>query len=448
MWGRRAALVFATTSNIINPTYAAAAQQQELSPAPRAREKIAGELETIRYAIASRQTALEQLRRNDPADSFFIPQILQEDRQKKDQKLAAFRQQEEQKLKDGQKAVERDYASELSRIEQAERQLAAERREIQDQRAALSRPSPEVGRIQGQIRSAEAQKAQLIDEQRIVIAELRAGHFCSKCMRSKFEIESSGQETFEQHLVKVGGTAVLGEDQIQARSAQYDQRITQAQSRVEALQTQLQTARRAHAQAVEAKRNQLGERERQLQQRAENLTGDRQRAADKRQGLLGAVEMLRASLPRRVQERDRELEAPILAREQEWERRQQEHRQRLSRATAELDERRQYETLLTEELRSLDDPTLREIYAERLADEDIQRQQRISRFVDTVLATVKHDPAQNQWMVRENVVELAMRELGLDATSQRLRREIEAEYRRALINRYRQVIECRAEVDC
>lgn len=97
---------------------------------------------------------------------------------------------------------------------------------------------------------AERQVAELVTEKQRVIADLRSGKFCSECGRSAYEIEKAGGETFEQHLVSVGGRAIMRPEQIQARSDSYDQKISQARQQLQQLQDSIANERTSHNKKV------------------------------------------------------------------------------------------------------------------------------------------------------------------------------------------------------
>lgn len=109
---------------------------------------------------------------------------------------------------------------------------------------------PQTADLEAQARAAAQRESSLAEEKRRVIADLRNGKFCSQCGRSAYEIEKSGTETFEQHLVSVSGYAVMRPEQIQARSDAYDQQIAQARSQAQQLQNSVSRTRSDHANAT------------------------------------------------------------------------------------------------------------------------------------------------------------------------------------------------------
>jgi hypothetical protein len=104
--------------------------------------------------------------------------------------------------------------------------------------------------LEAQARAAAPREAELINEKQVVLAQLHSGKFCSQCGRSAFEIEKSGSETFEQHLISVNGQAVMKPEKIQERSDDYDQKIQQARQQHQQIQANLAKARGDHATAV------------------------------------------------------------------------------------------------------------------------------------------------------------------------------------------------------
>ena len=85
------------------------------------------------------------------------------------------------------------------------------------------------------IEEAETETVALINEKAKVIDELKKGWFCSVCGNSKTEIESHG-ETFEGHLRDVNGKRVPAPpEKIAEKEREYDQKISNAQSKVNRL---------------------------------------------------------------------------------------------------------------------------------------------------------------------------------------------------------------------
>lgn len=67
----------------------------------------------------------------------------------------------------------------------------------------------------------------LIEEKKVALEEFREGWFCSKCKRSKSEIEKAEGISFEDHLKKVNGEPVPAtEEQINEKSAEFNQKIS------------------------------------------------------------------------------------------------------------------------------------------------------------------------------------------------------------------------------
>lgn len=95
-----------------------------------------------------------------------------------------------------------------------------------------------IRRLKQLVAQAEAQVRALMADKSRVLAELRAGYYCSQCHRSKTEIERGG-ESFMEHLVRVNGHIVPAPpSEIDAKAAEYDSRIANAEQAVEAARTQ------------------------------------------------------------------------------------------------------------------------------------------------------------------------------------------------------------------
>lgn len=94
------------------------------------------------------------------------------------------------------------------------------------------------------------------DQKERVMYELRSGYFCSLCSRSKSEIEKQDGITFEAHLVKVSGSAVMLPAKLKEREDGFDSRIETLEAQEMAAQAKLDAAWDRHRKDVESSRNQ------------------------------------------------------------------------------------------------------------------------------------------------------------------------------------------------
>jgi hypothetical protein len=79
--------------------------------------------------------------------------------------------------------------------------------------------------MQDALEVARTSLADLHSERDLVLQQLRQGLFCSKCMRSKIEIEMTGV-SFENHLSEVNGVRLSASPQeIEKKEREYSQRI-------------------------------------------------------------------------------------------------------------------------------------------------------------------------------------------------------------------------------
>ncbi len=84
----------------------------------------------------------------------------------------------------------------------------------------------ELDDIAKQVKAREAEIAKLSVEKDEAMEELRLGLFCSKCKRSKSEIERETGKSFYEHLQEVSGSPVpASQDVIDTRAAEYDAKI-------------------------------------------------------------------------------------------------------------------------------------------------------------------------------------------------------------------------------
>lgn len=73
-------------------------------------------------------------------------------------------------------------------------------------------------------------------EKKKALKEFQAGFFCSKCKRSKSEIERAEKKTFAEHLNNVKGVPVPAtSEQIKEKAEEYDQKIKDAEQKRETI---------------------------------------------------------------------------------------------------------------------------------------------------------------------------------------------------------------------
>lgn len=80
------------------------------------------------------------------------------------------------------------------------------------------------------VAQAEARVRETLAEKLRVLDEMRRGYYCSKCHRSKTEIEEQDHVDFMTHLREVNGQIVPApQSELDAKAAEYDARISAAQ---------------------------------------------------------------------------------------------------------------------------------------------------------------------------------------------------------------------------
>ena len=123
-----------------------------------------------------------------------------------------------------------------------------------------------------------AKTDELIAEKQKVVGQLRSGEFCSKCKRTKTEIEKGG-ESYGQHLGRVKGNSVPPSDEEIAKvAAKYDAEIN-GLIRQTTETRQLLTAAKQEAAQTERVRP---EQDRFIQQRIEAIEQERRQIAQAR----------------------------------------------------------------------------------------------------------------------------------------------------------------------
>ena len=83
----------------------------------------------------------------------------------------------------------------------------AAKEQMERDQQCMARSATEMAEAKKAIAESAAQFKSIEEEESRVLAELAGGYFCSRCKRSKSEIEKGG-ETFEQHLQNVNGDPV------------------------------------------------------------------------------------------------------------------------------------------------------------------------------------------------------------------------------------------------
>jgi hypothetical protein len=122
-------------------------------------------------------------------------------------------------------------------VAQQSRQMAAD--VVQAQRTISGRIRKHHQRIvelDEQLRTLPQKLIELTSEKVRVLAELKAGYYCSKCRRSKTEIERAGREGFHEHLARVDGQIIPAtQDEIDQRAREFEEKIGEVRRLIDAL---------------------------------------------------------------------------------------------------------------------------------------------------------------------------------------------------------------------
>lgn len=104
---------------------------------------------------------------------------------------------------------------------------------VDEKTQLIERNQSTINNLKKKSKELDAELDRLRREREQVLAELRSGFYCSKCMKSKTEIEQGG-ENFEAHLQRVAGTLVSASpEQIAAKAQEYDSKIANLVKRIE-----------------------------------------------------------------------------------------------------------------------------------------------------------------------------------------------------------------------
>lgn len=118
--------------------------------------------------------------------------------------------------------------------------------------SALSAPGDAVARIDQRVAEIDREIAALLAEKAAALQDLRLGHYCSKCHRTKAQLDRSG-EGFYRHLQNVKAQAVPATpEMLAAKAAEYDRRIQALEAEKQRLLAQRNdAARSARGQAAQ-----------------------------------------------------------------------------------------------------------------------------------------------------------------------------------------------------
>lgn len=304
------------------------------------------------------------------------------------------------------------------------------------------KPSSELSELERQYDWARQETSELIKEKRTVIDQLKGGHFCSECMRSKFEIEKGG-ENFDVHLRRVSGHAVMAPDKIAEREADYDRRIGQAIDRSNGLDNRVRAARQKHEETVAAEEQRIENLLADHRRDSAKLAQDRLDAVTKHQTELARLEDVVSELRRKF---ENELDAQIADDERRGAEVRKAHQLKIETAEAELSALKKQFYVVQSTLRQFDDPILRQFRAERLADEHILKEERYLAIIESAVDAVEHDPRETNSLYIEKLAEMIMDELGLNSSAE-LQRKIEEDYRRRIEAKFYREMSCNPDAD-
>jgi hypothetical protein len=344
-----------------------------------------------------------------------------------------------------QRIADRQEKTAREQHEKARSRMASERQALVRERALLSEarktgllPPASIERLRDQLRLAQGELRKIDEERRVVISELRRGAFCSKCKRSKYEIESSGTETFAQHLSTVGGTAILEESFIQEKELLFTKKLAEASGKIGRLTRQLDDAKAAYDKAIADRRRELDDREEQYDANLEENRKAMVAADSLLAERLAEAEATRLSKP--PADFENEVQSVLDSLRKGIARKTAEHKEKIAKLRTEVAGIRFLEEALAEQLRWSQDPILRNLKAEQMADADIKREDRVLEMIDAVEKAVTTSPGDTAATAVENMTRAVLKRMGADS-SETMKKQIEAEYRSRLIRKYQDSLE-------
>jgi hypothetical protein len=146
----------------------------------------------------------------------------------------------------------------------------------------------QISRLEQRIFDCKVKISELLRQKELALEEMRHGLFCSKCRRSKSEIERAEHVSFEKHLQDVRGQAIALPEFLQEKAAFYDRQIAALQSQIaqlEGLKGQIASASRQQADLERQRRQREAEqtRLRELQAQQQKLQQERDRIVSRAQ---------------------------------------------------------------------------------------------------------------------------------------------------------------------
>lgn len=203
-----------------------------------------------------------------------------------------------------------------------------------------------VTQIDHRIFDCKVKIQQLEREKERAVEEVRQGLFCSKCERSKSEIERAERVSFSQHLQNVKGTAIARPGLLAEKASFYDRQIA-------ALQKQIADLEKMKGQLADAAR--------------QTADFERQRAAAEQQ----------RQQREREQERLREMKA-------QQEKLQQERDRIVNKANAKAESYRQAGQAAADGIKQIGDILTQKIERDRLEREQQREQERYDRQMESL----------------------------------------------------------------
>lgn len=334
----------------------------------------------------------------------------------------------------------RRHATAVARLDTERQNIQEALARLDAERSAATSSSASLLAAEAELAAARKRVDDLNREKLTVIRELRSGQFCSECNRSKFEIERAGTETFQQHLISVGGRAVMNEGLILQRESEYNGRISEASGQIGRLLRRLETARERHRLAELTRSAAFQERAERLASQAAANARNREEADRSLQVSLASAHRNRTSIEQLVEARSAQLNDSIAALEKTIQERIKAYDERLAELGGQINAARSIETLLRRQLQEASDPNLREFRAEQLADEEIQRANELLARWEAAETAITHDPAETAEFAFKRAFEGALGAMGWHP-AETLKRRLEAEYRTRLIRRYRRLLD-------
>jgi DNA repair exonuclease SbcCD ATPase subunit len=277
----RRRVVLAVAAALVAPgVQAQAAGEEQAAALAKTAADLNARLADVNAKLSVSQAALSQLEAQGPR-TLEVQERLAVLQRDGPAQLAAFRERLQKLVQDNGAKIRTEREQSLAQLKREQDEDSARfQREDTNQRRqlkALLEQGPATQAMERELADVQGALERERTRRDTVMAELRAGYFCSECSRSKSEIEAQEGTTFEAHLRQVKGHAVMRPEKLKERQDQLDAQVDALARRESALDTRIEQTQRKFQTDVDTARKELTERELAYEARTTRNAAQRQR---------------------------------------------------------------------------------------------------------------------------------------------------------------------------